>query len=130
MALALCAAGTAGHANGRSSEAVVAVVEPHSPSPGSDQLAYSLSLGESKLLSVGNILDGLSKTNGIRLVVLVHEAVPIGVVPSVVSMASKAGYAEYTVFIFDRDRKGMMAIPTLKWVTFSTDPRVLDRLLH
>lgn len=122
---AMCAAGDVGP-----SRVVVAVIEPHTAAPGSAELHYSLTLGKAKLTTVQGILDGLSTAKGTHLVLLVHEAVPVGDLPDVVSMASKDGYLDQTVFIFDRNRKGMAQVPGFQWVAFSTDTSTISKLLR
>jgi len=130
MVLMLNAADCAAQSGGDPPIIVVAVVEPHTPKPGSDEIGYSVSLTGSKLSTVTSILDGLRQTRGKHLAILVHEAVPIGTVPIVVSMASKAGFLDYELLIFDGKRRGMTAVPGFKWVEFSTDPEVVRGLLR
>jgi len=116
--------------SGESTDVVVAVVEPRTAEPGSDQIGYSVTLGKSKLETLDCLLRGLAQAKAKRLAILVHEDVPVGTTLTIVSLASKVGFLDYALIIFDGKRRGMTAVPGFKWVEFSTDPEVVSGLLR
>lgn len=109
---------------------VVAVLEPSARDSGAHQLGYSVSVGKSRFTTGDEVLNGLAETNGKHLAIVAREDVSLGAILTVASLASKAGYLHYSVFVFDRERKGMAEIPGFKWVDFSTDPATVEALIH
>ena len=101
---------------------VVAIIEPLTSAPGSTQPNYSVSIGGVKQSDGLQLLNALGKERGTRLVMLVHQSVPIGAAWALAASASKAGYLEYGVYVFDSERTTMTSLPAFKSIKFSTDP--------
>jgi hypothetical protein len=111
-------------------EAVVVVaVEPRDRGPEPGQLEYSVRLDHSKLETALGVMDGLRKSRGRCLGILLHENVAISAVPNLVSMASKTMKdLEVSLFVFGDKRTEMMSIPGYRWVKYSEDPTVVGGL--
>jgi len=118
---------------GQTAQTIVAVVEP-SAAGAQGQLPYSVLLDGAKLTNTLAILDGLAEPGNERLApgsrqlaILIREDVPIGVVGTLVSMATKAGYSAESilVFVFDSKRRSMLKLSEYKSLPFSTEAATL-----
>jgi len=109
---------------------VVALLEPSEREREEPGLGYAVSIGESRLTTGDQLLNGLADTGGTHLAMIVREDVSIGTILTVASLASKAGFLHYSVFIFDRGRKGMVHVPSFKWFDFSTDSATVGGLIR
>ena len=77
------------------------------------------------------LLNSLANLKGKRLAILAQDTVPISALTTVVSVASKAEYAEFSVFIFEEERRDMARLSDFRRVPFSTDPaKVAAYLQH
>ncbi len=109
-------------------DVLVAVVEPRAGGPDQRGLSYSVTLTASKLNDAASIMDGFSAARTRQLAIFLSGDVSVGVVPSLVSMASKTiRDVEIRLFIISDDRSGMMPMPGFKWVGFSTDPVIVGK---
>jgi hypothetical protein len=112
---------------GNSSRTVVAIVEPSVTVSNKHEPSYSISIGGAKVFGGLELLNALAKADGTRLVMLVHESVPLGVTWGIAASASKAGYLQYAVYVFDKGRTAMAQISDFKSTKFTSSPEALDK---
>lgn len=109
---------------------VVAVLEPRAPKGKAHELGFSVSVGNSRFVTLQEVLDGLGEPGASKrhLAIFAREDLPMSAIMDFSVIAGKIGYARLGVFAFDKARTVMVQLPSFKQFNFSTDPAIVGPL--